>query len=302
MRGYGGIRSWPLAVLLVLSLSVSNASAVSISLVPDGSTTIGIGETVNVDAFLALDPSDRAVGISAATLHLELGSPFVDVVASSGGSVFPNAIANVVPGENFIAFSQFGATVTSPMALLGSLSITGKAPGSYDLVARRFGPFPLFTAPGTALPNRYDFASDETLAITVICGSDVCVAPSPGPVDPLPPEPPPVPPISPTDEPPPATTVPEVDVGKPESTHPDQTEPPLYKKPGGVNHTTTISTVLCTDSGGINYNLGGGGQIKLTAFAPAGSHSAAIPEPCALFLIGLSIAGLAILRPWRANA
>ena len=83
---------------LVLSLLPSNASALTISLRPDGPTTIGIGETVNVDVFMVLDAADMASGITAATLHLELGSAFVSVVACGPttfpcGSVF--TIANV---------------------------------------------------------------------------------------------------------------------------------------------------------------------------------------------------------------
>jgi len=38
---------------------------------------------------------------------------------------------------------------------------------SYDLVARRFENFPLFTAPGDTT-NRYDFTSDESLTILIL--------------------------------------------------------------------------------------------------------------------------------------
>jgi hypothetical protein len=151
----------------VLSLPLSNASAVTIDLRPDGPTTIGVGETVNVDVFMMLDPADQAAGISAATLHLEGGAAFVSVVESGAGSVFPTAAVNFVPPpQDFIAFSQFGTTWAGSEGMLGTVAITGVTPGSYDLVARRFANFPLFTAPGSTA-NRYDFASDESLPITV---------------------------------------------------------------------------------------------------------------------------------------
>ncbi len=165
--------SWIRLVLLaglMLSLPLSNASAVTISLRPDGPTTIGIGETVNVDVFMELDEFDRdpLVGISAATLHLELGGGLVSVVGSSAGSVFPSANVTVVPQRDFIAFAQFATTVFAADGKLGSLAITGVTPGSYDLVARRFANFPLFTAPGVATVNRYDFLSNESLTITIV--------------------------------------------------------------------------------------------------------------------------------------
>ena len=163
--------SWIRFVLLaglMLSLPLSNASAVTISLRPDRSTTIMPGETVNVNVFMVLDGADQGSGIGAATLHLELGSAFVSVVASAAGSPFPSANATVVPPPNdFIAFSQFGTTVNAAEAQLGTLAITGVTVGSYDLVARRFGSFPLFTAPGD-ITNRYDFTSDETVTITIV--------------------------------------------------------------------------------------------------------------------------------------
>ncbi len=169
MRPHRRIR-FLLAGLLALCLPPNHAWAVTISLVPDGPTTIEVGETVNVDVFLVLDAADQVAGIDAATLHLELGSGFVDVVASSSGSVFPSALANAFQPLDLIAFSQFGDIVTSPTALVGSLSITGREQGSYDLVGRRFSTFPFFTAPGDTV-NRYDFASDETLRITVCDGA-----------------------------------------------------------------------------------------------------------------------------------
>jgi hypothetical protein len=152
---------------LVLSLPLSNASAVTIDLRPDGPTTIAVGETVNVDVYMLLDQADQAAGVSAATLHLELGSAYVSVVASGAGSVFPTAAVNPVPLQDFIAFSEFGTTVTSPEAMLGTVAITGVNLGSYDLVARRFASFPLFTAPGVT-DNRYDFGSNEALLIEVV--------------------------------------------------------------------------------------------------------------------------------------
>jgi hypothetical protein len=162
------IRSLVLTGLLVLSLPLSNASAVTIDLRPAGPTTIGVGETLNVEVFMLLDSADQAAGISAATLHLEGGAAFVSVTDDDGaGSPFPTHAVNVVPPPNdFVVFSQFGTIVTSPEAMLGTLFITGVNPGSYDLVARRFGSFPLFTAPGQTA-NRYDFASDEALTIRV---------------------------------------------------------------------------------------------------------------------------------------
>ncbi len=164
--------SWIRFVLLaglMLSLPLSNASAVTISLRPDGPTTILVGETVNVDVFMELDGSDQAAGIAAATLHLELGGGLVSVVTSNAGSVFATANVNVVLSQDFIAFAQFASVVTAGEGKLGSLAITGETLGSYDLVARRFGSFPLFTEPGDPpVPNRYDFSSDESLTITIV--------------------------------------------------------------------------------------------------------------------------------------
>jgi hypothetical protein len=152
---------------MVLMLAVpATASAVTLLLQPDGPTTFEVGQTLNVDVFMLLDASDQAVGIGAATFHLEGGQAFVSVAASAAGSVFPTASVSVVPTQDFIAFSEFGTTVDTPEAMLGALAITGVNPGSYDLVGRRFASFPLFTAPGN-ITNRYDFASDETLPITV---------------------------------------------------------------------------------------------------------------------------------------
>jgi hypothetical protein len=51
--------------------------------------------------------------------------------------------------------------------MLGTVAITGVNLGSYDLVARRFASFPLFTAPGVT-DNRYDFGSNEALLIEVV--------------------------------------------------------------------------------------------------------------------------------------
>jgi hypothetical protein len=159
-----------IALFVALILAVPpTASAVTILLQPDGPTAFEVGQTLNVDVFMVLDASDQQVGIGAATLHLELGSAFVSVTDDNGaGSPFPSHAVHVVPPPNdFIVFSQFGTTVMSPEAMLGRIFITGVNPGSYDLVARRFASFPLFTAPGTVLPNRYDFGSDESLPITV---------------------------------------------------------------------------------------------------------------------------------------
>ena len=152
----------------------ATSAAVTISLVPDRPPTIAIGETVNVDVFMVLDAADQAVGIAAATFHLELGSAFVSGAASGAGSVFPTNNVGVRLSIDAIVFSQFGVTVTSPQALLGTLALTGVNVGSYDLVARRFSDgdkdFPLFTAPppGSTVDTRYDFTSDETVKITVV--------------------------------------------------------------------------------------------------------------------------------------
>ncbi len=168
--------SWIRFVLLaglMLSLPLSNASAVSISLRPDGPTTILVGGTVNVDVFMVLDAADMALGITAATLHLELGSAFVSVVACGPtsfpcGSVFTIANVNSVPPQDFIAFAQFGTIVNAAEGKLGTLAITGVNPGSYELNARRFASFPLFTPPGAPTDNRYDFLSNESLTVTVV--------------------------------------------------------------------------------------------------------------------------------------
>ncbi len=82
MRRYCRIWSFLLAGLLALALPPSTARAVSISLVPDGSTTIEIGETVNVDVFLVLDAADQLAGIDAVTMQLKGGGGLVTVTAS----------------------------------------------------------------------------------------------------------------------------------------------------------------------------------------------------------------------------
>ncbi len=220
---------------------------------------IEIGETVNVDVFMVLDAADQVAGISAATLHLELGAPFVDVIASSDRSVFPVAATNIVTDRGvpsplasivpFVVFSQFGVTVTSPRALLGSLSITGSAPGSYDLRAIRIANFPLFTAPRDPV-NRYDFASDETLRITVPCGGDPCEVASPNPVEP---EPPATPPVIPTI----ITTV-----------------------------TTDWRTLTSTETG----------TFASTLFGTLTSTTQVVPEPSTFALLGLALTGLMFLR------
>ncbi len=166
----------PAISALIALLIPATSAAVTISLVPDRPPTIAIGETVNVDVFMVLDAADQAVGIVSATFHLELGSAFVSGAASGAGSVFPTNNVGVRPSIDAIVFSQFGATVTSPQALLGTLALTGVNVGSYDLVARRFSDgdndFPSFTAPppgGTPFfDTRYDFTSDETVKVTVV--------------------------------------------------------------------------------------------------------------------------------------
>ncbi len=128
MRPHRRLRSFLLAGLLTLTLPPNPSRAVSIPLVPDGSTTIEIGETVNIDVFLVLDASDQEAGISAATLHLELGSDFVDVVSSTSGSVFSTAATNVVHGQDFIVFSEFGGTVASSTTLWSRYGVRASSP------------------------------------------------------------------------------------------------------------------------------------------------------------------------------
>ncbi len=158
----------PAISALIALLIPATSAAVTISLVPDRPPTIGIGKTVNVDVFILLDAADQATGISAVTMHLVAGSAFVDLTASGVGSPFPTGGVGVNTGPNdFIVFEQFGTTVTSAEAFLGTIGLTGREVGSYDMLARRFFDFPRFTAPGDAT-NRYDFISDETLTITIV--------------------------------------------------------------------------------------------------------------------------------------
>ncbi len=84
------IRSFALAALLAISLPPSPSEAVSISLAPDGPTTIEIGETLTVDVFMVLDAADRVAGIEAATFQLTGAGGLVTVTASTTGSVFPH--------------------------------------------------------------------------------------------------------------------------------------------------------------------------------------------------------------------
>ncbi len=135
MRRYCRIRSFLLAGLLALALHPSTARAVSISLVPDGPTTIEIGETLTVDVFMVLDAADQVAGINAVTFQLEGGGGLVTVTASTTGSVFlhPPSIVNtftVFPDpRDFIAFAQFGVAVNTAEALLASLTLTGAMAG-----------------------------------------------------------------------------------------------------------------------------------------------------------------------------
>jgi len=155
---------------LIPSLLIpATSAAVTISLVPDRPPTIAVGETVNVDVFIVLDAADQAVGISALAFHLEGGSAFVSVGGSRAVSPFPTAnFIRVTLPNDYITFSHFGTTVTTPQVKLATLAITGVNPGTYDLVARRFGNFPLITSPPEQVDNRYDFSSDETLTITIV--------------------------------------------------------------------------------------------------------------------------------------
>ncbi len=168
------LRAPTISALIALLIPATSA-ALTISLVPDRPPTIAIGETINIGVFMVLDAADQAVGIASTTFHLELGSAFVSAAASGAGSPFPSNNVAVRTSIDAIVFSQFGTTVTSPQALLGTLALTGVNVGSYDLVARRFDDFPSFTAPppgGTPPPGffdtRYDFTSDETVKVTVV--------------------------------------------------------------------------------------------------------------------------------------
>lgn len=196
MRRYCRIRSFLLAGLLAFALPPGTARAVSISLVPDGPTTIEIGETVTVDVFLVLDATDQMAGINAVTMQLKGGGGLVTVTASTTGSWFPHPPSIVNTGtvfpdpRDFIAFSQFGPIAHSAEVFLASLTLTGVMEGSYALVDARRRTFPHITSPESTA-NRFDFDSDETLLITVTCTGS-CVVPSPGPMDPEPPFMPPV--------------------------------------------------------------------------------------------------------------
>ncbi len=159
---------------LMLSLPLSNASAVSISLRPDGPTTIDIGGTVNVDVYIVLDEADQIAGIGSVTMHIEKGSAFVDVTASGVGCPFDTCTVNPNTGGNdFIVFSQLGTGAAVPAGIftedifLGTIGITGRELGTYDMLARRFGSFPLIASSGQTA-NRYDFSTDESLTITIV--------------------------------------------------------------------------------------------------------------------------------------
>ena len=89
MRRYCRIRSFLLAGLLALVLPSGHARAVSISLVPDGPTTIEVGETVNVDVFMVLDAADQVVGnLLPRTSH---NVRFVRLSRRGGASFRPTA-------------------------------------------------------------------------------------------------------------------------------------------------------------------------------------------------------------------
>ncbi len=169
--------SWIWIVLLaglMLSLPRGDASAVSIDLRPQGPTTFGVGETLNVDVYLLLDEADRAATIDAVTMQFTGGGGLVAVTADTTGSVFnphPPSVVNVLVSPHpadFIAVSQFGAPLASIEGFLFSLTLTGAIAGSYDLVALRAAPGPpLMTSPSDATINRFDF-SDESLTITIV--------------------------------------------------------------------------------------------------------------------------------------
>ena len=168
---------------LMLSLPTGNASAASIELRPQGSTTFGIGETLDIDVYVLLDAADQVATIDAVTMQLTGGGGLVTVMADTTGSAFPHPpsvvnTATVFPAPpDFIAFAQFGGLVSGAEGFLARLTLTGAVEGSYDLVALRSAPGqpPLITAPGSAA-NRYDLSSDESLTITV----GTAVIPEPG--------------------------------------------------------------------------------------------------------------------------
>jgi hypothetical protein len=91
---------------------------------------------------------------------------------------------------------------------------------------------------------------------------------------------------------------------EPGPSDPQQTVPFSPPEPIDTRSRAPGVAILFTTTGTLaDYQLhNSAGQSITTAFAPVGSHSAAVPEASALLLIGLSITGLAILRPWRANA
>ena len=169
-------------IAVLVSLPVGTASAVTVSFVPRGPTTIEVGESLTIDIFMNLDQSDKDVGgINSGTFQILVD---LSLVSISGDFPWPaqpgrvlEILMNPVPQLGFVAISATGEIpFAGDSGFLTSMTLTGLMPGSFDLETLRtqrapapwLGRLPSFQNKWDFRVNRFDFDSVDTLPITVV--------------------------------------------------------------------------------------------------------------------------------------